>query len=360
MRWQRFAVSDWWGAHHPERFMYVSSQPGQVQVLVPAKLNLFLEILARRPDGFHEIETLMVAVSLFDQLVLEESPDPQLRLSGHWSFGHTARVRSQPDRRTADALGDLPLGPENLILRALERFRQAARITQGARVHVVKRIPSAAGLGGASSDAAAALLAANQFWKTRFSRAQLRSLAAELGSDVAFFVGDPPPGTQGAVCRGRGELIESFHAPGPLHFVIVRPATGLSTAGVYRTCQPAQVPRSVNDLLKPMQQGNTGELGKRLFNRLEEPAIRLSPSIRTLGDQLRRIGGWGQLMSGSGSSYFALCRSADHARRVAAAARSARLGSVFRVRTVALCPTCVGADSDEGEPPWKSPRYASS
>src|SRR5205823_2480704 len=123
------------------------------------------------------------------------------------------------------ALGELPQEADNLVTRAMQMLRSQAHVAAGARVQLLKRIPSAAGLGGGSSDAAAALVAANAGWELNWPQAELAALAARLGSDVPFFLGHGP-----ALCRGRGEQIEPVGGLGCLHFVLVRPPAGLSTA----------------------------------------------------------------------------------------------------------------------------------
>src|SRR5262245_56559689 len=175
--------------------MFVCATATRVLGHAPAKLNLFLEVLARRPDGFHEIETLMGAVSIFDTLEFAPRSEGELRLSCRWVGG----IRARSARRTSsgdaagatprDAVGDLPPGEQNLVYRTVARLRERCAIRGGAEIRLHKRIPSAAGLGGASSDAAAALVAANVAWKLGWSPAQLAELAADLGSDIPYFLG---------------------------------------------------------------------------------------------------------------------------------------------------------------------------
>jgi 4-diphosphocytidyl-2-C-methyl-D-erythritol kinase len=199
---------------------------------------------------------------------------------------------------------------------------------------LVKRIAAAAGLGGASSDAAAALVAANLAWGVDWPRGRLSELAAELGSDVPFFLGS----TAAAICRGRGERVEPVGGFGGLHFVVVSPADGLATAPVYQRSGPAARPRSVQPVLQEASRQGPAGLGRMLFNRLQAAASQMSPSISVLCDQFARLDLLGHQMSGSGTSYFGICRHARQAR-IAAALLSARgLGSVFHA---ASCPaTC--------------------
>lgn len=323
--------------------MFVCSTATYVSVHSPAKLNLFLEVLARRADGFHEVETLMAAVTIYDTLDFAPREGGELRLSCRWAGGLATRAQAgdrRPetqgsDRGSLDALGDLPSGGENIVHRAVETLRQRAGVPFGADIRLTKRIPSAAGLGGASSDAAAALAAANVGWNLGWSQERLRELAGELGSDVPFFLGGG-----WAVCRGRGERIEAIRGS-RLHMVIVRPPQGLATADVYRACRPAANAVSLRPLVQRLGVGDL-RLKEQLFNRLEAPACGLSRWIKRLNSALDALGCVAAQMTGSGSSYFGICHSARHARRVAAHLRSMRLGTVYETTTAGTWSSATG------------------
>ena len=316
--------------------MYIRRTSSHVVAEAPAKVNLFLEVLARRSDGYHEIETLMAAVTLFDTLTLASTDGATIDVQCEWARGwaaralHIAKLDRAPGAETG--LGDLPQGMHNIVYRAVDLLRRRGGVAAGANVHLTKRIPSAAGLGGASSDAAAALLAANVAWNLNWTRQQLRELAAEIGSDVPFFLGDEAA-PAAAVCRGRGEKIEPVRA-GRLHLVIVRPATGLSTPAVYGRSRVPDVPATARDLEEGLASGNLARIGKQLKNRLQAPAEELTPWIGRLERSFNRQPVVGHQMSGSGSSYFGICRHARQARRIAANLRGQRLGSVFRATTM--------------------------
>jgi 4-diphosphocytidyl-2-C-methyl-D-erythritol kinase len=305
--------------------MYVRKLGSCTLIDTPAKVNLSLEILGKRADGFHEIETLMVAVSVCDTLEFWPTGDADIRLECRWAEGYAARSRS--------IVGDMPAGLDNIVWRAVQLVRERAGVAKGALVRLRKRIPAAAGLGGASSDAAAALVAANSGWQLGLGRDRLRQLAAELGSDVPFFLG---PGA--AVCHGRGELIEPVNLP-RLHLVIVRPPVGLSTPLVYQTLgykvgQRTESPIASEPLTRRLAVGQVAPAARMLNNRLEEPASRLTPWIGRLADEFSRLDVLGHQMSGSGSSYFGICASSRHARRVAARLRSRNVGMVFAATTM--------------------------
>src|SRR5687768_135208 len=167
--------------------MHVRRTGQRALVHTPAKINLFLEVLARRDDGFHEIETLMAAVSIFDTIPFEPHGRESIAFHCRWAVGIEARARGLR-QSSSDVTTAVPAGPENLAWRAIELLRQRAGERRGAKVMLLKRIPAAAGLGGASSDAAAALVAANLGWELNWPIARLESFAAELGSDVRFFL----------------------------------------------------------------------------------------------------------------------------------------------------------------------------
>jgi 4-diphosphocytidyl-2-C-methyl-D-erythritol kinase len=259
----------------------------------PAKLNLFLEILRKRPDGYHDLESLMVAVDLYDTLELRANTSGKITL-------------------TCDP-PTLSAGPDNLVHKAAISLRAHVNHPElGAEIRLTKRIPTQAGLGGGSSDAAAALVGLNQIWKLALTRAEILAIAASIGSDVAFFLTLPS-----AWCEGRGEIVTPQAAATEFHFVLVCPPVGLGTAGVYaRLAVPTQ-PIHGDGLRMAFRAGDAQALGRRIFNRLEEPAFALEPLVGRIRQRLGSLGPCGAMMSGSGSAVFAVCRDRDHAIHVA-------------------------------------------
>ncbi len=292
--------------------MIVREVAGGVEILAPAKLNLFLEILGKRPDGYHEVETLMVAVDLHDTLTFADDPSGRITL------------------RCDDP--SLPTDSANLVVRAAEALRAAAGRPLGASIDLRKSIPAQAGLAGGSSDAAATLLALDRLWGLRLAADRLDALAGEVGSDVAFFRHAPA-----AVGRGRGERVEPVPLPGPLHFVLVCPRVGVSTAEAYRRLVPPARPRPIGPALAALAAGDPGALGRALFNRLQPVAESIEPALGRVRGALERLGPSldGSLMSGSGSAYFGLGRDLDAAR---AAARSLDGLGLGQVRVVTCGP----------------------
>ncbi|MBX3441214.1 MAG: 4-(cytidine 5'-diphospho)-2-C-methyl-D-erythritol kinase [Planctomyces sp.] len=282
----------------------------------PAKLNLHLEVLGRRPDGFHELETVMVSVGLFDTLVITPA-DERIELS------------CQAD----GAFAGQPLPPSdarNLVLRSAELLRELTGHREGASLALVKRIPLEAGLGGGSSNAAAALVGLNRVWKLGLTGEELHAAAARLGSDVNFFLDSAPL----AVCRGRGEQVRRSPLIGPLWFVIVKPPVGLSTAAVFgRYAGLASPARSPEGLIAGAAAGNAAECGRWMFNALERPSRELSPIVARTLDQMREEDVAGCAMTGSGAACFALCRSREHAERIGRRLRGRVPGRVYVVRT---------------------------
>jgi len=269
--------------------------PSRVHVLAPAKINLYLEVLGRRPDGYHAIDTVMLAVDLFDEIEVVAD------VSGAISL-------------TCDE-PELTVGPDNLVLKAARLLKQKSGTAFGATIRLTKRIPWAAGLGGGSSDAAGTLAALNACWELGLADADLATLSAELGSDVPYFFATPA-----ARCTGRGEIVEPVPVGAAFEIVLAKPAIGLNTAAVYREhARQAAGDRFLKPeaLLKALSEGDVEQLGRLLHNRLQAPAMELAPPVARLYRRLQQTGAAGGLMTGSGSCLFALCRDEREARQVA-------------------------------------------
>ena len=304
--------------------MLIRDEATAVVVGAPAKLNLFLEVLGRRTDGYHELETLMVTVGLYDTLRFTHSPTGDLCLTCI-----DARSRLRPDA----ARDPLPLstGTENLVIRAALLLKETTGTKLGAEIQLTKRIPLAAGLAGGSTDAAATLAGLNRLWKLGLSAVELQELGARLGSDVPFFLATG--GTGAAICRGRGELIEPVSLPQRLHFVIVRPRSGLSTAQVFKHCRPGSSGKRVQNLVCALQQGRLRNAAASLHNDLQSAAELLNADVTQVKRAFERMPFIGHLMSGSGTSYYGLCAHRRQAATLAARLRGARLGDVMTVRS---------------------------
>lgn len=272
-----------------------------------AKVNLALEVLGKRDDGYHEIATVLQAVDLFDRLTVDpaetlslQSDDPQL-----------------------------PTDDGNLVMRAARLLQKAAGVDRGARLLLHKRIPVAAGLGGGSSDAAAALIGLNRLWGLRWPRPRLQELAVELGMDVPFFLG-----TGRAVARGRGERLATLPGGGGYALVLVNPRTPLSTREVYGRVPAGwhEEPTGTERVIEALRRRNPGVLAAALTNNLERVVEPVLPVIGRMKAALLAAGALGAIMSGSGPTVFGLARSLDHARQIRS--RISRAGwACWAVRT---------------------------
>jgi 4-diphosphocytidyl-2-C-methyl-D-erythritol kinase len=259
----------------------------------PAKINLFFEVLGKRSDGFHEIVSIAVPIRLFDTLSFESTDDPQIRFDCH------------------GGRNDVPVDETNLVVRAAKCIQQRFNVHRGAAIKLTKRIPSQSGLGGGSSDAAAALRLACRAWNLDVSDSELLPFAAELGSDCPIFFYDVP-----TISKGRGEQIQPLPAIPPLWFVLIKPPEGLSTAAVYAECLPLHDGqfRLPDDLMAALVSGDVHAIGRNLFNRLEVPAQKLWHRFDENKDQLLSAGCLAVQMSGSGTAFFGLCENESHAK----------------------------------------------
>jgi len=263
----------------------------------PAKVNLFLEIVGRRSDGYHEIESIMQLVDLCDEV--------RLRRRRH---GIRLQVTG----------ADLPEGRGNLAYRAAALALEAAGLSDGVEIQLVKRIPVAGGLGGGSSNAAAVLLGVSRLYELEWPGNALQRLACQLGSDVPFFLGDGP-----AVARGRGEVLEPL-APWPPHWIVLaNPGIPISTAWAYREASSKLTGRQGRVTLPTLIAGEPlGWPPVWAFNRLEEVVLPHRPELSALKTLLQEGGGMPVLMSGSGASVFAVATDAAAARALAVRVRN--------------------------------------
>lgn len=289
----------------------MSPAPPPVLVRCPAKINLFLEVVRRRADGYHDIDTVMQAIDLFDDLTVAARDDEAIRLAC-----------SDPS---------LPTDEGNLVVRAALALREATGTARGAELSLVKRVPSQAGLGGGSSDAAGTLVGLNHAWGLGLSRAELMAVAADVGSDVAFFM------TDGAArCTGRGEIIEPIEGAAACHYVLVCPPLSVSTPAAYRKLR---FPLTPTDRIATMTRcslvsGDSESLGASLFNRLEGPVFARVPALADAKRQLERSALFtGVAMTGSGSALFGVCRP-DEWREARDRVAALALGQTLCVRGI--------------------------
>ncbi len=267
----------------------------------PCKVNLILNILGRRADGFHALETVMQPVPWHDELVFERN-------------GGRGGVDLSCDNP------ELPTDSGNLVHRAAARFLEAAAIHDGVRIHLRKRIPMAAGLGGGSGNAATTLLGLNELFGHPLTHQELHPLAAALGSDIPFFLQDRP-----ALATGRGEIIEPldpFPAVAGTAMVLLHPGFGIATAWAYK--ELARFPDALNgrpgrarELIALLQSTDAATAGSAFYNSLEAPALEKYPLLSLYQEFVRTEGALAAMMSGSGSTTFAICRDAAAAQVLA-------------------------------------------
>ncbi len=267
-----------------------------MQISAPAKINLTLRVLGKRPDGYHELESVMQMLALADTLTIDDADELRFTCSD-------------------PALE----GPENLVLRAAQLLKGCCAGTRGARIHLDKAIPVQAGLGGGSSDAAAALAALNEFWDIRLPLDELALLAARLGSDVPFFLDGPT-----AIVRGRGEQVTPVPRHGEVYCVLAKPSAGLSTPQVYAHLQapplPAHLPERTAEtaaMLAALQTGDPRALAGALVNDLAAPAFGLLPDLSRVKARMLQQGCLGVILCGSGSALAGICPDEATARHAA-------------------------------------------
>jgi 4-diphosphocytidyl-2-C-methyl-D-erythritol kinase len=276
------------------RFALVNAKM-PLQKKSPCKVNLLLNILGRRADGFHELETVMQPVNFFDELFFERG-------------GNGIQLSCSEK--------NLPTDSKNLVYRAAENFLMAAKIRDGVKIHLEKKIPLAAGLGGGSGNAATTLLALNELFDSPLAAENFFEIAATLGSDIPFFLQNKP-----ALATGRGEKIqplENFPALRGRAFLLIHPGFGISTPWAYQNL--ARFPKALNGekgraekLISLLQTADLQTAAADFYNSLEAPALGKFPILELFQEFLREHGALAALMSGSGSTTFAIAENVSAA-----------------------------------------------
>ena len=294
--------------------MIVEKSPDGFRVTVPCKVNLFLEVLGKRDDGYHSLDTVMMAVSLVDELEVTRRDDDKLELSIEFPEGFGQPFDSE------DLAWDIPTDQNNLVVLALDRLRKTlGRSGAGANIRLTKRIPAMAGLGGGSADAAAALILGLLMWGVQEDFGKVRLIARELGSDVNFFLEGERNGFWLARCTGRGETIQPLECSDALHLVIVHPPRGCGTKEVFETLghQFNLDQRMKPDtLIHELSTGGTTTPFSGVFNRLESAAMLTTEWIDKSRKWIDRYDHHGQCMTGSGSARFCLCATREQAEKI--------------------------------------------
>jgi 4-diphosphocytidyl-2-C-methyl-D-erythritol kinase len=263
-----------------------------VKIRAPAKINLSLRVVGRRADGYHLLDTIMVPVSLYDELEIRK-------------LHRTTKSKklALPEIKVTCRHPAVPDGENNLAYRAARLLLARAKSDQSIGIRIRKRIPVGAGLGGGSTDAAATLVGLNRLLKLRLSDAQLERLALRLGADVPFFIRARP-----ARARGIGERLSPLGRMIRLWIVIVYPGFAVSTAWVYENLPRKLTKHSLNTSITNSSTA-FDNLATLLVNDLESVTLKRYRKISSIKQKLLRLGAVGSLMSGSGSSVFGLFRS---------------------------------------------------
>ena len=287
--------------------------PPSLRLNSPAKINLFLNVLFKRKDGYHEIDTLFERIGLFDELTLIPSRS-----------GIKIITRSK----------NLPRGSGNICYRAAKLLKDRFKIKNGVLIKIKKRIPIAAGLGGGSSNGASVLLGLNRLWKLGLSKEELLRAGTELGSDVPFFILETPF----ASGRGRGEILRKIRQPGKkIWHCLVKPPFSISTKAAYKRLKTSSLTPKKADarmLLHSIHKGYLKSLSKLLTNSLEDALDKRVMAILKIKKELMRRGALASLVSGSGPTVFGIFSSQDTARRAARALRKNRRWQVFVASTL--------------------------
>ncbi|MDQ0216202.1 4-diphosphocytidyl-2-C-methyl-D-erythritol kinase [Oikeobacillus pervagus] len=258
----------------------------------PAKINLSLDVLYKRPDGYHEVEMVMTTIDLADRIELAEIKGNQIKMVSHNRF--------------------VPDDERNLAFQAAKILKERFKVNRGVSITIDKVIPVAAGLAGGSSDAAATLKGLNQLWNLGLTLDELARIGSEIGSDVAFCIYG---GT--ALARGRGEKIERLPAPPNCWVILAKPTIGVSTSDVYRNLKVNELQHpNMKAMIDSIVQQDYEGVCKNMGNVLESVTLKMHPEVQHIKDQMKRFGADAVLMSGSGPTVFGLVQHDSRMQRI--------------------------------------------
>ncbi|KGA96449.1 4-diphosphocytidyl-2C-methyl-D-erythritol kinase [Alkalihalobacillus alcalophilus ATCC 27647 = CGMCC 1.3604] len=261
-------------------------------IKAPAKINLTLDTLKKRSDGYHEVEMIMTTVDLADRLDLADREDGKIVIDVSEGF--------------------VPNDHRNLAYQAADILRKHCNITRGVSIYITKRIPVSAGLAGGSSDAAATLKGLNQLWSLGLSLDELAELGAKIGSDIPFCIYG---GT--ALATGRGEKIEKIASPPPCWVILAKPPIGVSTADIYNRLNVDEILHpNTSEMIRAIENQDFQSICAGLHNTLESVTLDLYPEVKKIKEQMLKFGADGVLMSGSGPTVFGLVQKESRLNRV--------------------------------------------
>ena len=264
----------------------------KVHVKAPAKINLTLDVLGKRDDGYHEVEMVMTTVDLADRIEITDKKENSISILSHNRF--------------------VPDDERNLAYKAASLLKQKFNIQTGVNIKIEKNIPVAAGLAGGSSDAAATLKGLNQLWNLGLTINELAQIGAEIGSDVSFCVYG---GT--ALAKGRGEIIQPLPAPPKCWVILAKPSIGVSTSEVYGKLDLSRlVHPDTKKMIEAIKTRNYEQMCENLGNVLESVTLNLYPEVKQIKSYMKRFGADAVLMSGSGPTVFGLVRYDSRLQRI--------------------------------------------
>ncbi|WP_166627031.1 4-(cytidine 5'-diphospho)-2-C-methyl-D-erythritol kinase [Jeotgalicoccus sp. S0W5] len=272
----------------------------------PAKINLTLDTLFKRNDGYHEVSMVMTTVDLNDHLSFEKRTDKKIVIETDNQF--------------------VPTNRRNLAYQAAELMMKRYNISTGVTIHIDKHIPIAAGLAGGSADAAATFRGINAIYELGIELDELAELSAELGSDIPFCVYG---GT--ALATGRGEMIERLPSPPHGWVVLAKPKISVSTKTIYSALKPGKNKPASNEMKRAIIDGNYDSIIRLLKNDLEEVTVKKYPEVKKLVENMRDSGADGAMMSGSGPTVFGICKKERQANHVYNAIKGC-CSEVYRIR----------------------------
>ncbi|SDK60052.1 4-(cytidine 5'-diphospho)-2-C-methyl-D-erythritol kinase [Sediminibacillus albus] len=258
----------------------------------PAKINLTLDVLYKRPDDYHEIEMVMTTIDLADRIELTGLKSNIIKIESESQF--------------------VPSDERNLAYRAAKLMKDTYKVHKGVKIFIEKNIPVAAGLAGGSSDAAAVIRGLNRLWNLGMSVEEMAGLGAEIGSDVSFCVYNTT-----ALARGRGEQIKELPAPPSCWVVLAKPSIGVSTQSIYQEFKIEGVEHpDTEGMIAALEEGDFGSMCNKVGNVLESVTLSMYPEVRQIKNQMELAGADAVLMSGSGPTVFSLVRQESRAYRI--------------------------------------------
>src|SRR5690625_4666036 len=257
----------------------------------PAKINLSLDVLGKRDDGYHDVEMIMTTIDLYDRIELDTLKEDKIKVS-IWSRY-------------------VPNDERNLAYKAAAALKKKYSIPQGVHIRIEKNIPVSAGLGGGSSDAAAVLRGLNKLWSLNLPLEELATIGATIGSDIPFCVYGKT-----AIEKGRGEIIERLPSPPTCWVVLAKPDIGVSSRNIFKKYIHKERPHSTQKVINSLERNQFLNLCRTINNVLEEVTFELYPEVEQMKSKMIKYGATGVLMSGSGPTIYGLVKQHGKAKRI--------------------------------------------